>query len=100
MSMPRSVGLAVTLSVSTAVCALAATISVNWDGCATTLGIASPILFTVATGLAISAIYFLHTRCKEVESRLKGLSIVLVSFVPATMALTLLGLSAANSGCG
>ena len=95
----RTVGPVLALSASTAMCALIAVLTVNWDGCATEVGVAAPIALVLATVVAIFSIYFIVTQAERPKRWLRRLSIALVSSAVVTTVLTLLGISASNSGC-
>ena len=57
----RTVGPVFALSASTALCALIAVLTVNWDGYATEIRTAAPLFLVLATVLAISFIYLIVT---------------------------------------
>ena len=95
----RAVDPVLALSASTALCALVGALTVNWDGCATEVGTAAPLFLVLATVLTISSIYFIVTRGERIKGWSRQVGIALMAIAIVTMALTLLGISASNSGC-
>jgi hypothetical protein len=96
----RRVGPAVILCLATAVCALAALLSVRWDGCNTGFraGAATTwVLLVAAAALWIAAIGVLTVRWEGAKGRVLG--IVLLSGAGLLMLGILFGLAASNSGC-